>query len=146
MTKEVLITIEGQQIGSEDAPIIETALGTYHFKDGKHYIQYEEMFEEQQATSKNIIKIAPTKVVLTKKMIHSSEMVFDLKEVTQTVYYTSYGDLTLDINTSSIILKEEEDRIELNMKYALSTEDAHVSDNSIRITITKEMLTKGILK
>jgi uncharacterized beta-barrel protein YwiB (DUF1934 family) len=62
-------------------------------------------------------------------------MEFDLNEITQTIYQTAYGDLNFDIRTDSIVISEEAERIEVSMNYSLSTNDAHVSDNRIRITI-----------
>jgi uncharacterized beta-barrel protein YwiB (DUF1934 family) len=135
MTKEVLIRIEGRQIGSEDEPIITTAPGVYHNTRGKHYVQYEEVIEDIAAVSKNMIKIEPTKVVLSKKLVKTSEMIFDRAGTTRLDYQTPYGDLTFDLKTYSILLTDQSDRLEVYMEYSLSSDAAHVSDNSILITI-----------
>lgn len=135
MTKEVRITIEGRQIGSDEEPIITTATGVYHYTRGKHYIQYEEPIEEVSAISKNMIKIEPSKVVLTKKVVRASEMIFDRAETTHLDYQTPYGNLMFELKTYSILLKNESDRLEVYMEYSLYSNAAHVSDNSILITI-----------
>ena len=135
MTKEVLIRIEGRQIGSDDEPIVTIVPGVYHNTRGKHYIQYEEPIEDVAAVSKNMIKIEPSKVVLSKKIVRTSEMIFDRAETTQLDYQTPYGDLTFELKTYSILLKEESDRLEVYMEYSLYSNSAHVSDNSILITI-----------
>ncbi len=135
MTKEVLIRIEGRQIGSEDEPIITTVPGVYHNTRGKHYVQYEEVVEGVAAVSKNMIKIEPSKVVLTKKLVKTSEMVFDREGTTRLDYPTPYGDLIFDLKTYSILVTDETDRLEVYMEYSLSSDSAHVSDNSILITI-----------
>lgn len=136
MTKEVLVTIEGLQKGIEEDSIITSASGTYHFTKGKHYIQYDEPIAESNTVSKNIIKIEPSQVILSKKLLQMTEMVFDLKEITQTAYHTPYGSLIFDIKTSSIQINEEPEKIVVIMEYALSAEESHVSDNSITITVT----------
>ncbi|HHV09441.1 MAG TPA: DUF1934 domain-containing protein [Clostridiales bacterium] len=135
MTKEVLIRIEGRQIGSDEEPIITTAPGVYHYRNGKHYIQYNETLLDASAVSKNMIKIEPSKVVLTKKMVRVSDMVFDRAGTTRLDYQTPYGDLSFDLQTYSILLKEGQDRLEVYMEYSLYSNSAHVSDNSILITI-----------
>lgn len=136
MTKEVLIIIEGLQLGSEEEPIITKVTGTYHFKNGRHYIQYEDKLSEEEAITKNSIKIAPAMVTLSKKGKANSVMEFILDEITQAIYSTPYGNLILDIKTNSILLKESNDLIEMKMGYSLSTDASHLSDNSIRIKIS----------
>lgn len=134
MNKDVIVKIEGSQSGEQES--IETKVpGVYHFTNGKHYIQYNEKLPETNVISKNTIKIAPSQVILSKKVRENSQMVFDLFEITQTTYQTPYGNLTFDIKTSSINLKEEADKIVLTMDYTLSADDSHVSDNNIVITI-----------
>lgn len=135
MTKEVLITIEGRQIGSGDEPIITTVPGIYHNNNGKHYVQYEEAIEETTAYSKNRIKIEPSRVVLTKKIVRTSEMIFDRAETTRLDYQTPYGDISFDLKTYSILLKDEEDQLQVFMEYSLYSNSDLVSDNSILITI-----------
>ncbi len=135
MTKEVLITIEGRQLGSDEEPIISTVPGVYHYRNGKHYIQYDEPLTDTPAVSKNMIKIEPSRVVLTKKMVRISEMIFDRAGITRVDYQTPYGELVFDLQTYSILLKEEQDSLEVYMEYSLYSNSAHVSDNSILITI-----------
>lgn len=135
MTKEVLVRIEGRQIGSDEEPIITTAPGVYHNTRGKHYIQYEEAIDEIAAVSKNMIKIEPSRVVLTKKRVRTSEMIFDRAGTTRLDYPTPYGDLTFDLKTYSILIKDESDQLEVYMEYSLYSNSDLVSDNSILITI-----------
>ncbi|HWT75383.1 MAG TPA: DUF1934 domain-containing protein [Mobilitalea sp.] len=139
MTKEVFVTIEGLQKGTEEEAIIVTAPGIYHFTNGRHYIQYEEKLADSGEVSKNTIRIEPSQVVLSKKVMQVSQMIFDLQEITQTAYLTPYGNLMLGIKTASINLKEELERIEVSMDYALSSEEAFLSDNSIRITVIPKL-------
>ena len=136
MTKKVLVTIEGQQSGAEEEPIVVTAPGVYHMTNGNHYIQYEEILAESEVISNNTIKISSSKVILTKKLPLRTQMVFDLMEMTQTTYQTPYGDISLDINTVAILVLEEPDRIEVDMKYSLSSDSALISDNLIKLVIT----------
>lgn len=139
MTKDVLVTIEGTRLGTDEETIVVSVPGVYHFTNEKHFIQYEEKIVDSDIVSKNIMKISPTHIILTKKTSQVSQMEFDLKNVTQTMYPTIYGNLPFDIRTESIQLGETEDRIEIKLRYSLFTGDAHVSDNSILIIIAANL-------
>ena len=136
MTQEVIIKIEGRQIQEQEEPIITTAHGTYHLVNGRHYVRYEEILEDSNQIIKNTIKVDPCKVILTKKLAQTSEMVFDLNEKTQAAYQTPYGNFVFDVKTSSILLKEEPEKIVVSMEYSLSADSSPVSENCTTITIT----------
>jgi uncharacterized beta-barrel protein YwiB (DUF1934 family) len=133
MTKEVSITMEGIQKGLEEEPIITTASGTYHLRQDKHYIQYEEQTE--QGCIRNTVKIALTQVEMTKKGAINSEMEFDLNRRTDVIYRTPYGTLFFEAQTSQITVKEEEDYIEVTLEYNLFSNDDLTSENRTIIRI-----------
>ena len=63
MTKDVLVSISGVQSelihpSDENEPIEVITPGTYYYKNGKHYIIFDEMVEEMAETVHNRIKIA----------------------------------------------------------------------------------------
>lgn len=135
MTKEVSITMEGIQKGSEDSPVRTTASGTYHMRHDKHYIQFEEQAEEGQGIIKNMIKITLNQVEMTKKGAFNSEMVFDLNHKTEIVYRTSFGTLYFEAQTSKITVNEEEDKLEVLLEYSLFSNDDPISENRTIIRI-----------
>jgi uncharacterized beta-barrel protein YwiB (DUF1934 family) len=137
MTEKISITIEGRQAGM-DEPVVMTAIGTYHFINGRHYIQYDEAIPDTGEVTKNIIKINKSGISLTKKGKQSSQLEFDFKEKTQAIYHTPYGNLTFGVSTKSINMREEPGRIEVRLSYSLYADDSHVSDNTISIRITEE--------
>lgn len=135
MTRDIFITITGRQLGIEEEPVIMTADGAYRLANGKHYIQYDEKFENSEAVQKNIIKISSSEIVLTKKGVQNSQMVFNLNETTQTVYQTPYGNITLEVITKAIELIEISYKINVKLIYSLFTEGALLSDNELAISI-----------
>jgi uncharacterized beta-barrel protein YwiB (DUF1934 family) len=135
MTKEVIISIEGLQQGSEEEPVVMTASGTYHLLKGRHYIQYDEKSEEGEGVTKSTIKISLTKIELSKKGANSSQMDFDINDETIAIYHTPYGSLAFDVKTSEIVLDEAQDRLRVKLEYSLSSNDSHVSNNRIMICI-----------
>ena len=72
MTKDVLITVKGMQAieageGQEEVEVV--AKGDYYFKNGHHFICYEEMLEGFETPTKNMIKITDNTVEVQKKGI-----------------------------------------------------------------------------
>ncbi len=58
MTKEVLINISGLQMDVDpENPIEMVTTGAYYLKNGKHYILYDELSEDNEVT-KNVLKMA----------------------------------------------------------------------------------------
>ncbi|MDD3172783.1 MAG: DUF1934 domain-containing protein [Herbinix sp.] len=135
MTKDVIISIKGIQLGAEEEPVIMTAMGTYHLTNGKHYIQYDEKIEDSDISLKNTLKISTFGVLLTKKGVQHSQMAFDLNETTRTVYQTPYGNLSLEVKTKSIQIKEASEKIEVKLKYSISDDVSKMSENELIIAI-----------
>lgn len=134
MKKEVVITIDGRQDGDEDGIVISTH-GIYHFTNRVHYVQYEEQELDSEKIIDNILRITLEQVILTKKGPQLSKMIFSPKEITQTIYQTPYGALSIDIHTSSLKVKEQEDRIEVYLMYSLSEGGMELSKNKLGIVI-----------
>jgi uncharacterized beta-barrel protein YwiB (DUF1934 family) len=139
MKKEVSIVIEGAQLGSEEEPVIMTASGIYHLHSDRHYIQYEEKPEEGEGIIKCTVKIALTKIELSKKGANCAQMVFDLNEETVAIYQTPFGNLSFDVKTTEIILEESPDKLQVKLVYSLSSNDSHVSNNRIIIMIESKV-------
>ncbi len=134
MKKEVVITIDGRQEGDEEGIVISVP-GIYHFTNRVHYVQYEEHESDSGKIVENMLRITLEQVVLTKKGPQMSKMIFNPKEITQTSYQTPYGDLILDIQTSCLRVKEQEDKIVVNLMYSLSEGGGELSKNKLRIVI-----------
>jgi len=135
MKKEVSIVIEGAQLGSEEEPVVMTASGTYHLHKDRHYILYDEKSEEGEGIIKSTVKIALTKIELSKKGANCSQMVFDINEETIAIFQTPFGNLSFDVKTSEIILEESPDKLQVKLEYSLSSNDSIVSNNRIIILI-----------
>ncbi|MFT4144943.1 MAG: DUF1934 domain-containing protein [Mobilitalea sp.] len=134
MKREVMITIDGRQEGDEEA-IVVSVPGIYHFTNKVHYVQYKDQESDGGMSIENMLRITLEQVVLMKKGPQTSKMIFNPKEITQTVYQTPYGALSLDIQTSLLEVKEQIDRIEVNLRYSLSEGERELSKNGLRIRI-----------
>lgn len=140
MNKNVLVAISGLQTEIGDNEAIEViSPGEYHQRDGKHYILYEEMFEEQEeesgGVSKNLLKIAPDYVELTKKGYTNVNMVFEKNKKTMTYYQTPFGNLLIGLHTTNISIVEKKEGLIARIDYSLDVNYDHVSDCNIQIKV-----------
>lgn len=142
MTKEVLVSISGLQMAVneteniEDEPIEIVSPGTYFFKDGTHYIFFEEVAEGFSEITKAQIRIkGKESLEVIKKGIANMHMVFEKNKTNRCHYKTPFGQLHLGISTSEIALEESEDNINVKAEYALDVDYEPIADCSIRINV-----------
>ncbi len=138
MTRDVLVRISGlQQMegnSSDDIEVITT--GDYFFKNGKHYVIYEEMMDGFEGSVRNTVKISPTVLDIQRKGVIGSHMVFEQDKKNMTRYETPMGEMMIEISTNQIRLDEEEDHLRVTVDYSLDINYVHVSDCSIVMDIT----------
>lgn len=138
MTKDVLISIRGFQIVDDDddaQPVELIAPGQYYCRNGKHYVLYDEVDEDDGRITKNRIKIQNDYVGITKKGVSNTNMIFEKNKKNVTCYETPYGNLMLGINANQIDLKETEDSIDVKVGYILDVNYEPVADCNIQISI-----------
>ena len=135
MTKEVLINISGLQMDVDpENPIEMVTTGAYYLKNGKHYILYDELSEDNEVT-KNVLKIGPNSEELTRKGPQRSHMIFEEGKENLSYYDTPFGSLLMGVNTSNIDWMEEEEQMRLQVDYDLSVNSDHVSKCKIDVNI-----------
>ncbi|MBS5523691.1 MAG: DUF1934 domain-containing protein [Clostridiales bacterium] len=136
MTKDVIVSISGLQMDVENqAPLEVITVGNYYYKNGKHYILFDETASDSGAHTKNTIKIADNRVDVIKKGENSVHMVFEPDTKNMTYYQTPFGSLLVGINTLGISHKEDNLNIHTKINYALEVNYSHMSDCSIEINI-----------
>lgn len=137
MTKDVLVTISGLLSSPDDSEdtIEVTTAGQYYFKNGKHYILYDEIGESVNEVIKNMIIITDNHVDVRKKGAIDTQMSFENGKKLNSFYTSMFGQMELGISTDSIEMAQEECRLELNLKYHLDINNEHVSDNRIHVLV-----------
>ena len=95
MTKDVLVSISGLQMAvnemesNDDEPIEIVSAGTYYFKDGKHYIFFEEVAEGISGVTKTQIRLNGKETLeVMKKGISNMHMVFERGKTNRCFYST----------------------------------------------------------
>lgn len=126
MTKDVLITVSGTQLEMGPDPIELVVPGTYYMKNGKHYVFYEEQNEEQ--IIKNSVKFFDGYFEMTKKGGQTSCLLFEQDKKTSTMFHTVAGPLQIDSTASVVDVKETENEILVDVKYALDINYKFVSE------------------
>ena len=79
MTRDVLIRIRGLQALNDETNDVEIiTTGDYFFKNGKHYVIYDEMMEGIEESVHNMVKITPVRMDIQKNGAIGAHMVFEL--------------------------------------------------------------------
>ena len=131
MNKDVLIHVRGLQLmetDDEQEPIEIVVPGQYYFRNGSHYLRYEEMLDDSAQTTVNYIKMSSEGVEIRKQGQVNVHMVFEQGKKNKTFYNTPYGTLQMGIAETGVELKESEDDIQMKVDYALVMNDEHVAD------------------
>lgn len=137
MTKEVLLAISGIQMSVEDEDAVEMfAPGEYYFRNGKHFLLYEEVVEGFSETTKNIIKVSDDYMELTKKGITNVHMVFEKNKKNVTYYNTPFGSLLIGIEASRVEVHESDAGIHIEVVYALEINCEFIADCNISIDVS----------
>lgn len=141
MTKEVLINISGLQVDvnemeNHDEPIETINAGNYFFKNGKHYLLFEEVSEGIPGVTKTQIKInGEESLEVLKRGVSNAHMIFDTKRKHRSYYETPYGQLNLGIFTRKIEVDEKEENINIKVEYALDVNYEPLAECTIRINV-----------
>lgn len=143
MTKEVLVKIKGMQfLGMEDdpeEPIEMLTGGEYYLRNNAHYIKYEEIFEEIEGTTTNIIKIRPDVIEVRKRGVANVHMIFEKDKKNITYYDTPFGKIQLGIATTGIASCVEEDRLSASIAYTLDMNDSFVADCTLELVVQSKV-------
>lgn len=149
MTKDVLISVAGLQFGEEpEAEKIEIITpGSYYKKKNHHFVLYDEVVEGSDEVTKNIIKFDGNVFSLSKKGFTNVDMVFEKNKRNITNYVTPYGSLLVGIDAENIDIDLTEDKISINIDYALDINYQHLADCKIKMDImSKSEETVSILE
>lgn len=145
MTKDVLISVQGlqftdnevkQTVSDEELDLIETICpGEYYYRNGAHFILYEELLEDFPESVKNVIKLRDKEFTLIKKGAINVQMVFSEGKKTMTDYFTPFGNILIALDTKEVHVQENEDCINIHITYGLEANYQFIADCNITIII-----------
>ena len=131
MDKEVLIHVRGLQTIDADGdqePVEIVVPGEYYFRNGSHYLRYEEVMEDFAEPTIHYIKISPKGMEVRKKGVVNVHMVFEQGKKNMTYYTTPYGTIEMGIAATNLDLKENDGGLNMKVDYALDMNQEHVAD------------------
>ena len=131
MDKEVLIHVSGLQTmdaEGDQEPIEIVVPGEYYFRNGSHYLRYEEILEDFAEPTINYIKISPKGIEVRKKGVVNVHMVFEQGKKNMTYYTTPYGTIEMGIAATNLNLEENDSGLNMKVDYALDMNQEHVAD------------------
>lgn len=111
-----------------DEPIEIVVPGEYYFRNGSHYLRYEEMLEDHGDPTVNYIKISPKGMEVRKKGQVNTHMVFEQGKRNMAFYTTSFVTLEMGISATNLELKESDSRLDMKVNYSLDLNQEHVAD------------------
>lgn len=142
MTKDIILTISGLHAtdGEMDDPVEVLSPGQYYFKNGKHYVVYDEVMEGIDGVVKSTLKFTEDQVELFRSGAASARMVFQKQQEHMAVYQTPMGPLSISLYTEDIISDFREERMNLEIIYSLKTEGIVITESTVRLNICPKEL------
>lgn len=124
MTKEVLLTISGLQMieDGQSEPVELVTAGDYYFQEWKAYILYDEVTEGSSQHTRNVVKIGKERLEVSKKGLTNIHMVFEKDKKNLSAYELPFGSILVGIQANDVEIWEEENRIDVEVRYSLMSE------------------------
>lgn len=124
MAEKVLFSIKGlhslSDIADGEPEEIEVMnVAEYYFKNQTHYIVYEEIMDGTSGTTRNLLKIKPDSVEISRKGEVNTRMYFETGKCDQTTYYTAEGQIHMGMDTHRVSVTEEENEIRVQIFYSM---------------------------
>ena len=148
MEKDVLIHINGMRyadVGGTQEPVEVIAPGQYYYKNGMHYLVFEEVDDELGDKNRSLMKFKNTYLEVTRRGAITTQMVFDEKKKTRSFYGTPFGALNIGIATTSVKCEESADSVAVTANYSLEINDDFVADCKICLTARSKTGDKELL-
>ncbi len=124
MNKNCIVTVRGvQRIASdpEEPEAIEiTTTGWYEMKDGKHVLEYDEVFEEIPGKTHNILTFQNGSALVSKSGQVNTDMLFEVGRVNMADYETPFGMLDMSFEATEVTVSKNEENLLLNISYKMN--------------------------
>ena len=135
MDENVVIKISGLQRVENTGDNVEvSATGKHYLKKDKHYLLYEEYENDENTKTSNMIKFNNDIVEITRKGQVDGKLIFQENQKKQSLYSTPMGDLLIEVLTKEIEVSDDDDDVNLKIKYQIHVDGNKVSDNEIDIS------------
>ena len=150
MTTEVLIHIKTQQIlkdraADETDDVIELMVsGEYSFRNGTHYLLYEETMEGFTEPTKNLVKVRSNYMEVRKKGTVNVTMTFETGKKHTALYKTPFGILEMEFDTSKVRVDGVGKCMEICAEYVLGMNNSPISECKMQMRIAAKSDADGL--
>ncbi len=138
MNKEVIISIEGQEIIPEMGEENKTELvteGKYYKKGEKHYLSYKETEVTGFDATTTMLKIEDNRVALTRYGQVNTHMVFASGEKHTGYYDTPYGSFTVGVVSDDVKVEFNEKRGKIDIHYLLEIDNNTKAEHTLSLNV-----------
>lgn len=136
MNKNVRISISGLHSNDEEtSDVVSNSTGTYLYKEGKHYVCFEELSQDGMDYSKSILKLHPDMIELIRRGVGGTHLYFEPGKLNNTYYNTVVGNIFIGVNTKYMDLQVSDKVITARIEYELVMNEDKVSDCVVEIEI-----------
>lgn len=148
MTKDVMLVINGIQNAIEqEGDSVETITpANYYFKNGSHYVIYDEVSEGNDRVTKGILKFKENYLEVTKNGEHNIHMLFENSQKNLSNFATPFGNFIIGVETDSMDMQIEENKISINVGYELDLNYEHIAACNIKIDIHAKGSAESLLQ
>ena len=138
MDRDVLVTISGIQrmgdpTGEEPVEVITPA--QYFFKNGKHYVLYDEVQEGETKVTRNTLQFKDRYLSVTKHGAENVHMVIESEKQNVTYYHTPVGMLHISLDGQRVNVSDTEESISVDARYGLDINYEHVANCELKIDV-----------
>lgn len=135
MTKDVIVTVSGLDIDSEEAESVEIVTKGKYLKKGDHRIVRFEEVVEAVGITKNTVRFGEDHAEVSRTGAMEMYLYFYPGKKTSSDYSTPYGTMLVGINTTRYKLTENPDDINIGIGYELSVNHEFLANCTININI-----------
>ena len=137
---KVIVKVTGEQTDAagEVSRIEMTALGEHYFRNGKHYIIYEDTTLDEGAAASTMLKVAADSLTLTRRGAVEQEQRFSPQSESRSRYRTPFGDLDLCVATQRLDIAYGSISGSIDVAYDLHINGEWQSANELHIEVAAD--------
>ena len=134
---KVIVKIKGRQkdASGEESFVEMMAEGKHYFRNGKHYVLYQDKMLNEDSETDTVLKISSNSLLLLRKGGVCHEQLFEPDKTIRSDYKTPYGKMMLEVRTKrlSIVCGSISGNIEID--YEMLVNGKWQSSNQLNIEI-----------
>ena len=135
MNREVELVLSGLHTAGENTGVETTQPAQYFKKNDSHYLLYEEEVEGFDGICKSRIKFRENLLERTRQGAVEMHVIVEKNKRHIIPYDTPYGRVLLGIETSKVLIEEQENQMHVTVEYTLDQEGELLSESCLKMYI-----------